>query len=85
MCIRDRFIISNNSLVRDLGIMNPRIAVLSLNPHNGDGGNIGKEELKVIMPAIEKLRNVGFNVSGPLAACLLYTSNLPVCAKQADS
>jgi 4-hydroxythreonine-4-phosphate dehydrogenase len=66
--IVEKFIISNNSLVRDLGIMNPRIALLSLNPHNGDGGNIGKEELKVIMPAIEKLRNVGFNVSGPLAA-----------------
>ncbi len=66
--IIEKFIISNNSLVRDLGIMNPRIAVLSLNPHTGDGGNIGKEELKVIMPAIEKLRDVGFNVSGPYAA-----------------
>jgi len=66
--IIEKFIISNNSLIRDLGIMNPRIAVLSLNPHTGDGGNIGKEELKVIMPAIEKLRDVGFNVSGPFAA-----------------
>ena len=66
--IIQKFIISNNSLVRDFGIMNPRISVLSLNPHSGDGGNIGKEELKVIVPAIEKLRVVGFNVSGPFAA-----------------
>jgi 4-hydroxythreonine-4-phosphate dehydrogenase len=66
--IIQKFIISNNSLIRDLGIMNPRIAVLSLNPHAGDGGNIGKEEFKVIVPAIEKLRDVGFNVSGPFAA-----------------
>lgn len=66
--IIEKAIISNNALVRDFGIRNPRIAVLSLNPHSGDGGNIGGEEKKVIVPAIEKLIDVGFNVRGPFPA-----------------
>jgi 4-hydroxythreonine-4-phosphate dehydrogenase len=45
-----------NSLVNDFGIINPRIAVLSLNPHAGEGGQIGNEEKKIIEPAINSLR-----------------------------
>ena len=62
-----KVVIANNSLVRDFGILNPRIAVMSLNPHAGDGGNIGKEENKVIQPAIEILIDAGFNIRGPFS------------------
>ncbi len=58
---------ANNSLVRDFGIRNPRIAVMSLNPHAGDGGNIGKEETRIIAPAIEILIDAGFNIRGPFS------------------
>jgi 4-hydroxythreonine-4-phosphate dehydrogenase len=47
---------SYNSLLNDFGISKPRIAVLSLNPHAGEGGQIGNEEKKIIEPAINSLR-----------------------------
>ena len=48
----------HNSLLVDLGIQSPRIAVLSLNPHAGESGNIGKEELTIIKPALKSCRNI---------------------------
>ncbi|MDE6085053.1 MAG: 4-hydroxythreonine-4-phosphate dehydrogenase PdxA, partial [Muribaculaceae bacterium] len=56
------------SLEKDFGLTHPRIAVLALNPHAGDGGVIGKEEEEVIIPAIEKARKEGVNCFGPYAA-----------------
>lgn len=53
------------SLQRDFGIDNPRIAVLGLNPHAGDGGVLGSEEQNILMPAIQKARSYDFNVSDP--------------------
>jgi 4-hydroxythreonine-4-phosphate dehydrogenase len=47
------------------GIARPRIAVSGLNPHAGDGGSIGREEIEVIAPAIERLRRDGLDASGP--------------------
>jgi len=49
-----------------LGITNPRIAVAGLNPHSGDGGIFGDEEITVITPAIEKARAEGADVDGPV-------------------
>ena len=49
-----------------LGIENPRIAVAGLNPHSGDGGIFGDEEIKIITPAIEQARAEGMNVDGPV-------------------
>ncbi len=46
--------IFNRSLIKDFGIVSPRIAVLSLNPHSGENGLLGKEEQDIIMPAIEE-------------------------------
>jgi len=66
--IISKVITANNSLVRDFGILNPRIAVMSLNPHAGDGGNIGKEEKRIIVPAVELLIDAGFNIRGPYSA-----------------
>jgi 4-hydroxythreonine-4-phosphate dehydrogenase len=52
----------------DFAIRRPKIAVLGLNPHNGDGGVIGKEEMEVIAPAIRKAKEDGLLVFGPFAA-----------------
>ena len=60
-----KIITVNNSLVTNFKIKNPKIAVLSLNPHSGDGGIIGNEEQSVIIPAITKMNNSGFNIRGP--------------------
>ena len=58
----------NESLKRDFCIDSPRIAVLSLNPHSGDGGLIGDEEQKVIIPAIEKAVAEGILAFGPYSS-----------------
>ena len=58
----------NQSLRRDFGIRKPRIAVLGLNPHAGDNGLIGKEELEVIQPAIKSCFDEGMFVYGPYAS-----------------
>lgn len=57
-----------NSLEKDFGLSYPRIAVLALNPHAGDGGVIGHEESETIIPGIEKARKEGVNCYGPYAA-----------------
>lgn len=66
--IMEKATIFHQSLRRDFRVSKPRIAVLSLNPHAGDNGVIGKEEQEVIVPAIEKLADNGINVYGPFAA-----------------
>ena len=58
----------NNSLKRDFFIDNPRIAVLSLNPHAGENGLLGKEEEKIIEPAIKKCVDRNILCAGPFAA-----------------
>lgn len=55
-------------LVRDFRIIEPRIAVLGLNPHAGDGGLLGGEEKEIIKPAIEELAKEGILAFGPFAA-----------------
>ncbi len=60
--------IIHESLVVDYGVMRPRIAVLGLNPHAGDGGIIGREEIEVIIPAIQRACEEGFLVLGPFPA-----------------
>ncbi|MBN2596410.1 4-hydroxythreonine-4-phosphate dehydrogenase PdxA [Labilibaculum sp.] len=60
--------ILNSSLQKDFGIRRPRIAVLSLNPHAGDEGLIGTEEIDVIIPALEEVREKGIMALGPYPA-----------------
>jgi len=60
--------ILNNSLIQDFGITKPRIAVLGLNPHAGDGGLLGKEELDIIAPALAHAKTRGLLVFGPFPA-----------------
>lgn len=58
----------NNSLKLNFGIESPRIAVLGLNPHAGENGSIGDEEINIISPAIKKAKEKGVNVEGPFPA-----------------
>jgi 4-hydroxythreonine-4-phosphate dehydrogenase len=59
-------------LQRDFGIARPRIAVAGLNPHAGEGGAIGREEIEVISPVLEGLRAEGFDLRGPLPADTMF-------------
>lgn len=56
------------SLMRDFGVAKPKIAVLGLNPHAGDGGLMGKEEDEIIRPVVIDLKNKGRLVQGPFPA-----------------
>jgi 4-hydroxy-L-threonine phosphate dehydrogenase PdxA len=58
------------------GISNPRIAVAALNPHAGDEGLFGKEEIEIIKPAIEKAQSKGYNAEGPYPADTLFIKAL---------
>ena len=72
--ILEKLEIFNNSLKNDFGINYPRIAVLSLNPHAGENGLLGKEEQEVITPAIEQGRENKIQCYGPYAADGLFGS-----------
>jgi 4-hydroxythreonine-4-phosphate dehydrogenase len=58
--------ITTDALRRDFGIANPRLAFAGLNPHAGEGGVFGREEIEIVGPAIELLRQEGYAVQGPL-------------------
>jgi 4-hydroxythreonine-4-phosphate dehydrogenase len=58
------------------GIARPRILVAGLNPHAGEGGHMGREEIEVITPVIDKLRGEGMDLIGPLPADTLFTRNV---------
>ncbi len=60
-------------LTRWFGVSAPRIAVCGLNPHAGEGGHLGREELDVIIPVLEALRAEGMALDGPLPADTLFT------------
>lgn len=64
--------ITATALRRDFGIERPRIAVAGLNPHAGEGGAIGMEEITVIIPALDQLRSEGFQIAGPLPADTMF-------------
>lgn len=66
--IEEKLMIFNRSLKQDFGIGAPRIAVLSLNPHAGDGGLLGMEEQEVIIPAMKTMESKGILCYGPYAA-----------------
>jgi len=64
--------ITARALARDFGVAAPRIAVAGLNPHAGEGGAIGREEIDIIIPALATLRDKGFDVTGPLPADTMF-------------
>lgn len=65
--------IVDEDLRQKFGIQNPRLLVCGLNPHAGEGGHLGMEEIDTIIPALKKLRSQGLSVQGPLPADTLFT------------
>lgn len=66
--VRDTIRIAADALRSQLGVPRPRIAVAGLNPHAGEGGLYGREEIEIIKPAVAQARRGGIDVTGPLAA-----------------
>ena len=64
--------IVNRALQTDFGIKNPRIAITGLNPHAGEDGRMGREEITIIAPAIVTLRGEGIDATGPHPADTLF-------------
>ena len=60
-------------LTRHFGIERPRILVAGLNPHAGEGGHLGREEIEVIVPVVDRLVAEGLRLTGPLPADTLFT------------
>jgi 4-hydroxythreonine-4-phosphate dehydrogenase len=70
--LSDTVRLTHAALIRDFGIPAPRIAVAGLNPHAGEGGAMGTEEITLIAPVLEALRAEGFDLTGPLSADTLF-------------
>ncbi|QJR80275.1 4-hydroxythreonine-4-phosphate dehydrogenase PdxA [Alteromonas pelagimontana] len=73
--------IINTDLKLKFGIAEPHIFVCGLNPHAGEGGHIGKEEIETIIPALDALREEGIQITGPLPADTIFQ---PKYLKDAD-
>ncbi|NIJ36475.1 4-hydroxythreonine-4-phosphate dehydrogenase [Sphingopyxis panaciterrae] len=63
-------------LQRDFGIAQPRLGVAGLNPHAGESGQLGDEEIRIIAPAVEQLAADGIVIDGPLAADALFAPGI---------
>jgi 4-hydroxythreonine-4-phosphate dehydrogenase len=74
--------ILHHDLQQRFGIREPRILVCGLNPHAGEGGHLGTEEIEIIGPLLEQLRGEGMRLFGPLPADTLFT---PRYLKEADA
>lgn len=61
-----------NTAMRESGFANPRIAVAGLNPHAGDGGNFGREEIEVLEPVVAAAREEGISCAGPLPSDTVF-------------
>ena len=68
-CLR----ILHDELIEKFAIAQPRILVCGLNPHAGEGGHLGREEIDIIAPLLDKLNHQGFTLIGPLPADSLFT------------
>ena len=68
--------VMNNSLRRDFGVDKPKIAVLGLNPHSGDGGSLGTEEIDIIQPAIEAANSESILAFGPYSPDGFFGTNM---------
>ena len=68
--------IVGSELAAKFGIASPRIAVCGLNPHAGEGGHLGREEIDAIAPAIAAIRDAGHDVTGPLPADTVFVPDI---------
>ncbi|MDP2983667.1 MAG: 4-hydroxythreonine-4-phosphate dehydrogenase PdxA [Candidatus Latescibacter sp.] len=78
--IKKKRIVRTVQLLHDalkrLGMKNPRIAVSGLNPHAGEAGMFGREEIEEIIPAVEELKAVGMNITGPISPDTVFPRGL---------
>lgn len=70
--LADTICITNAALKRDFGIAHPRLAIAGLNPHAGEGGAMGDEEINLITPLLERLRADGVRLAGPMSADTMF-------------
>lgn len=71
--LRDVIVILHRELQTKFHIVSPRLLIAGLNPHAGEGGYLGREELDVMLPVIQMLRAQGLNLSDPLPADTIFT------------
>lgn len=71
--LRQVITILHQDLINKLGLESPRILVCGLNPHAGESGHMGMEEIETIQPVIDELKKTGMNLSEPLPADTLFT------------
>jgi 4-hydroxythreonine-4-phosphate dehydrogenase len=64
--------ITHRALMADFGLQSPRLAVAGLNPHAGEGGAMGGEEIALIIPVLDDLRREGMHIIGPLSADTMF-------------
>jgi 4-hydroxythreonine-4-phosphate dehydrogenase len=64
--------VTDTALRRDFGIAAPVLAVAGLNPHAGENGGLGREDIDIVAPAVTQLRAAGINAKGPLAADTMF-------------
>jgi len=70
--VRETIFVTAQALRSDFGIVHPRLAVAALNPHAGEDGALGDEDLTVVRPAVERLKAEGIDARGPLPADSLF-------------
>ncbi|SMX31897.1 4-hydroxythreonine-4-phosphate dehydrogenase PdxA [Octadecabacter ascidiaceicola] len=70
--LTDTILITHAALIRDFGIAKPRLAVAGLNPHAGESGKMGHEEIEMITPTLDALRAEGLDIAGPLSADTMF-------------
>ena len=71
-CVEEAIRITHAALIRDFAIPAPRLAVAGLNPHAGEGGRMGAEEIEVIAPVLGRLRAEGMEIAGPMSADTMF-------------
>ncbi len=72
-CLRNVITLLDRELRQRFSLANPKILVCGLNPHAGESGHLGREEIEVIEPTLNSLRKQGINLHGPLPADTLFT------------
>jgi 4-hydroxythreonine-4-phosphate dehydrogenase len=70
--LTDTILVTYAALRRDFGIAAPRIAVAGLNPHAGEDGKMGREEIDMITPVLDALRSEGLDIAGPMSADTMF-------------
>ena len=68
----DTILVTHAALRRDFGIKSPRIAIAGLNPHAGEDGKMGMEEIDMIAPIVARFRSDGMDIAGPMSADTMF-------------